>query len=89
MTLPYDMARCQAKKCEQRHKCLRFTSPWRPVGYQVVSDFEAFLIPAKGCDSFIGDENESKKERPVNRMGALVNKCADDHESEKNRPGNE
>ena len=69
MTLPYYMARCQAKKCEQRHKCLRFTSPdnWRPVGYQMmVRDFEAFLIPDKGCDSFIGDENESEKNRPGN-----------------------
>ena len=67
MTLPYDMARCEAKKCEQRNKCLRFTSPWRPVGYQVVRDFEAFLIPANGCDYFIGDENESKKDRPGNK----------------------
>jgi hypothetical protein len=45
---------------------LRFTAPWRP-GYQVVRDFEAFLIPDKGCDSFIGDENESKKDRPGNK----------------------
>ena len=66
MKLAYDMARCSAKKCEQRHKCLRFTAPGRPHGHQVYSDFEAFLIPDKGCDSFIGDENESKKDRPGN-----------------------
>jgi len=66
MTLPYDMARCSAKKCEQRHKCLRFIAPARPNGHQVYSDFEAFLVPAKGCDFFIGDENESKKDRPGN-----------------------
>jgi hypothetical protein len=88
MTLPYDMARCEAKKCEQRNKCARFTSPWRPVGYQVVRDFEAFLVPAKGCDYFIGDENESKKERLTKPLDATANKCADDHESKKDRPGN-
>jgi hypothetical protein len=67
MTLSYEYARCSAKKCAQKEKCLRFTSPGRPVGYQVYSDFEAFLIPDKGCDSFIGDENESKKDRPGNK----------------------
>jgi hypothetical protein len=67
MTLSYEYARCSAKKCAQKEKCLRFKSPGRPVGYQVYSDFEAFLIPDKGCDSFIGDENESKKDRPGNK----------------------
>jgi hypothetical protein len=64
MKLEYEIARCTAKKCEQRHKCLRFIAPGRPNGYQVYSDFEAFLIPANGCDYFIGDDNESKKDRP-------------------------
>jgi hypothetical protein len=62
MTLSYEYARCSAKKCAQKEKCLRFTSPGRPVGYQVYSDFEAFLIPDKKCDFFIGDQDESKKE---------------------------
>jgi hypothetical protein len=65
MTLPYEEARCTAKKCEQRHKCLRFTAPGRPTGWhQIYRDFEAFLIPANGCDYFIGDDHESKKDRP-------------------------
>ena len=62
MTLSYEYAMCSAKKCAQKEKCLRFTSPGRPVGYQVYSDFEAFLIPDKKCFFFIGDEDESKKE---------------------------
>jgi|LakMenEpi03Aug12_release.lakeMendotaPanAssembly.Ray.scaffolds.fasta_scaffold1839495_1 hypothetical protein len=67
MKLPYDYARCSAKKCAQKEKCLRFTSPGRPIGHQVYSDFEAFLIPDKKCDFFIGEENASEKKRPGNK----------------------
>ena len=67
MKLPYDYARCNAKKCAQKEECLRFTSPGRLIGYQVYSDFEAFLIPDKKCDFFIGEKNASEKKRPRNK----------------------
>jgi hypothetical protein len=52
-----------SKKVRAKRKMFALHIAWaRPVGYQVYSDFEAFLIPDKKCDFFIGDEDESKKE---------------------------
>lgn len=59
--LPYDTTRCYPKYlCDRKHDCARFTSAWRPEGWQRVADYSALVAPGRECAAFVSNHREAK-----------------------------
>lgn len=58
MNLPYDYTRCSGSLCSIRDRCARYTAPWRPEGWQLVSDFSLYDPP---CDDHYIDNEKGKE----------------------------